>query len=390
MICRQSRGWPEPSGATTNTSAMAPCRSWPGSTSTRATSSPAWRTVTAAWSSSGCWRDSMRTTRPRQSSGWSSTTTRPADVGRVVVEDHPDDCLGRVVRIESRQQPDELQAAVTVLHAGEDVARVEVDPGQDRHGAMADVFVVAPEGSGLARDWRQIRRGQSECLDTRLLVDADGVDRIGPVLVNDSLGVDRDVPIHHQDLVHLAIEVRIATLQVVRDLVGLDVDLVEDAPDGALARVGQTRKARRLGVFGHEPREAGDRPQLRGQPMLSGLGAGDAHDPGPGFVADLRLVRTVVGGPQPGLHARRERLVDARVDRRPTDPDPAREVGDRDALRIAQQHSRALDLAHRRRSRSGESPEHRLLILAQRQSGALRPSRHERLPRGWGRPSWRV
>jgi len=39
-------------GATMSTSAMAPCRSWPGSTSTQATSSRPWRTVTGASSSS--------------------------------------------------------------------------------------------------------------------------------------------------------------------------------------------------------------------------------------------------------------------------------------------------------------------------------------------------
>ena len=128
---------------------------------------------------------------------------------------------------------------------------------------MADVLIVAPDGGCLARDRRQIGRGQSEGLYPRLLVHADGVDGIGPVGINSSL-VDRDVPIHHQDLVHLAVEVGIAALQVVRDLVGLDVDLIEDAPDGALARVGQTRKARRLGVIGDKPREAGDRPQFRG------------------------------------------------------------------------------------------------------------------------------
>ena len=313
-----------------------------------------------------------------------------ADVGRVVVEHHPDDCLGRVVGIEPRQQPDELEAAVTVLHGREDVARVEVDPGQDRHGAMADVFVVAPDALRLARDRRQVGCRQSKCLDPRLLIDADGVDRIGPVLVTGSLGLDRDVPVDHQDLVHLAVEVRIAALEVVGDPVGLDVDLIEDAPDGALARMGQTRKARRLGVVGHEPREARDRPQLRGQAMLAGLGAGDAHDPGPRLVADLRFVRTVVGVLEPGLHARRERLVDARVNRRPTDPELPREIGDRDALRVAQQDPGALDLAYRRRSRSGQPPQHRLLIGRQQQRRALRLSRHDRLRPSVGRSSWRV
>jgi len=53
------------------------CRSWPGSTCIRVTSTPPWRTVTGAPSSSGSSRGSMPTTRPRRSSGWCSITTRP-------------------------------------------------------------------------------------------------------------------------------------------------------------------------------------------------------------------------------------------------------------------------------------------------------------------------
>jgi hypothetical protein len=48
--------------------------------------------------------------------------------------------------------------------------------------------------------------------------------------------------------VHLAIEVRVAALEVVGDPVGLDVELVEDAPDGALARPGQTGMSCRFGA----------------------------------------------------------------------------------------------------------------------------------------------
>ncbi len=173
---------------------------------------------------------------------------------------------------------------------------------------MADVVVVASEGLDHPRDRRPVGRGQSAGLDPRLLIDADGVDGIGPLLIDGPLGVDRDVPIDHQDLVHLAIEVWITAF--------------EDPPDGALARVGQTGIARGLGVLGHEPGEGGDRPQFRGQTMLPGLAAGGTHDPRLGGVADLRFVRPVVGVSEAHRHARRQGLVDALVDRRTTDPDP--------------------------------------------------------------------
>jgi hypothetical protein len=57
-----------------------------------------------------------------------------------------------------------------------------------------------------------------------------------PSGVNGPRGLERNLPIDHQHLLHLAVEVRIPLLQVVADLVGLDLLLVKDTPYGALAR----------------------------------------------------------------------------------------------------------------------------------------------------------
>src|SRR6202790_4695932 len=100
----------------------------------------------------------------------------PGDVGRMVVQHHADDGLARIVLVQALEQRDELHTAVAVLDVREDVTRVQVDSGEDRYRAPTDILIVAPYGGCLARYRRQIRSCQSDRLNTRLLVDADGVD----------------------------------------------------------------------------------------------------------------------------------------------------------------------------------------------------------------------
>ena len=78
----------------------------------------------------------------------------------MVVQYQPDDGLAGVVRVYLPKQADELDAAVAVLYIGKDVFRVQI---------------------GCA---------QADGLYPGLLVDADGVDRIGSCIMNSVLGVD--------------------------------------------------------------------------------------------------------------------------------------------------------------------------------------------------------
>src|SRR6202521_237890 len=167
----------------------------------------------------------------------------------MVVQHHADDGLARIVLVQALEQRDELHTAVAVLDVREDVTRVQVDSGENRYRAPTDILIVAPYGGCLARYRRQIRCCQSDRLNTRLLVDADGVDGVGSRIVNGALPVDRDIPVDHQDFLHLAVELRVPFFQVVANLVGLDLVLVEDAPHSALASVGQASKSSGLGSF---------------------------------------------------------------------------------------------------------------------------------------------
>jgi hypothetical protein len=120
------------------------------------------------------------------------------DVGRVVVQHYADDGILRVVGIDLLEQSDELNAAVTVLDVGKDVPGMQVDAGHDRHSAVANVLIVTPDTGRLARHRWQIGCGQSDGLNTGLFIDADGVDGVGPRIVNSAFGVERNVPIDHQ------------------------------------------------------------------------------------------------------------------------------------------------------------------------------------------------
>ena len=166
--------------------------------------------------------------------------------------------------------------------------------------------------------------------------------------------VDRDIPVDHQHLLHLAIKVRVALLKVVANLVGLDVVVVEDAPDRTLASLGQPRKTIAERLLADKPRQRRNRPQLGRQAMVLGHGARHADHPSLGLVADLGLVRTVVFVLQPGLHAGGQRLVHAAVDHRAAEPQPTLEFGDRDAVGVAKHHLGPLHLPRLRRSRCRE------------------------------------
>lgn len=135
----------------------------------------------------------------------------------------------------------------------------------------------------------QIRCGQSDRLNTRLLIDAGGVDGIGSRIMNGTLLVDRDISVDHHDFLHLAVELGVPCFQVVANLVGLDLVLVEDAPHGAFASVGQVSEASGLGSFRRKPRQCGDASRPGRQAMILGLGARDAHHPGFGFIGEPRV-----------------------------------------------------------------------------------------------------
>jgi hypothetical protein len=91
-------------------------------------------------------------------------------------------------------------------------------------------------------------------------------------------------------------------------------------------------------------------------------------------------MRTVVLVFQTRRHTRRQRLVDAAIDHRPTEPEVALKLRDRDAAGIAKQHLRSFDLAGGRFPRSSQCLQHRGLIRREHQSRTLGFPRHGHPP----------
>lgn len=175
------------------------------------------------------------------------------DVRAVVVQHDTDDSLARVVRIQPLQQGDELDTAVTRLDVGDDLSAVQVQRSQDRQGAVSNVLVIAPNAGVLARHWRQIRRGNPQTLYPRLLVNADGVDRHWPSVVHGIGTVQIHVPVNHQHLGHLALEIGVAPFEVVAHPVRLEFVRIQDAPHRGFGRGGQPGETGRSSVLGDVP-----------------------------------------------------------------------------------------------------------------------------------------
>jgi hypothetical protein len=184
---------------------------------------------------------------------------------------------------------------------------------------MADVLVIPTHRRRFARNRRQVRRRQANRLNAGLFVNTDRIDWVRAPIMNGAFGVESNIAVDHQHLMHLAVEVRISLLQVVGDLVGLELVLIENPPDRALAGSGKTRESRRPRLFGHIARQCRDAPQLRSQPKVLWFGARYADHPSLGVLSDFGGVGPVVGILQPRLNACRKGLVDALVDHRPAD-----------------------------------------------------------------------
>jgi hypothetical protein len=154
----------------------------------------------------------------------------------MIVEDQLDRRMGRIGGIEKLEKFDEFAAAMAVLDEGVNLASQQIDAGQQTDGAVTLVFMIAREGrctpgsggrSGLCCDR----------LDTGLLVIGDDRHCIARLLFRGgSLLLDQlDLTIDAQNLRHLLLELRVAALQVIADLVRLYLLLIEDVAQRALS-----------------------------------------------------------------------------------------------------------------------------------------------------------
>ena len=91
----------------------------------------------------------------------------------MIVKDQLYGCLRRVGSVEKFEKFDELSTSVAILNKRVNLARYEVNAGQQTDRAMALILVLTCEGWRYPRFWRQVWSGCCSSLDPRLLVVGD-------------------------------------------------------------------------------------------------------------------------------------------------------------------------------------------------------------------------
>jgi len=119
------------------------------------------------------------------------------------------------------EQRDKLHTSMPLFYPCDDMAVVEIEPGENRPGSLPEVLGIAGDCRMFATYRRQVWSGVADGLHARLLIhgnrDYGGLWTIvvgSPVLECDFL-------IHHQNFPHFSIEIRITALQVILDFVWL-------------------------------------------------------------------------------------------------------------------------------------------------------------------------
>src|SRR5215470_11815347 len=267
---------------------------------------------------------------------------------------------------------------MAVLDQGVNLAGEQIDTGQQTDCAIALVLVVAREGRMFAGLRRQVRGGRSESLNAGLLVTGDDRHRIAGLLFRGGRGLfnELDLTVDAQNLRHLLFELRVATFQVVAHLVRLYFLPVEYVAQRALGQFGKAAVPLCRALLARMAGEESRRPYFVRIPKFLGF-AGEVHNPGLGLGRD----RGLLAGPGSIIERRNwtisERPLNTALNGLMVYPHALRHRKKGWVLSVRQQHSRALYPARRFRSRAGNRPQRRQILLANSQFDRLPPRRHE-------------
>jgi hypothetical protein len=141
------------------------------------------------------------------------------------------------------EQLGEFQTAMAFFDACVDLPCQQVQARQEAQGAMALVFIVSAVRGVLPLHRRKVRRHFTNSLDSWLLIQGENRHqlafiRLGLFASLDLFLKDLNLTIDHQDLGHLGVELRVAPLQVILDLVRPQLGAGEQFGDGASAEHG--------------------------------------------------------------------------------------------------------------------------------------------------------
>src|SRR5215831_3659624 len=270
---------------------------------------------------------------------------------------------------------------MAILDQGVNLAGEQIDSGQQTDCAIALVLVVAREGRMFAGLRRQVRGGRSKSLNAGLLVTGDDRHRIARLLFRSGRGgLNKPyLAVDAQNLRHLLFELRVTTFQVVAHLVRLYFLPVEYVAQRALGQFGKAAVPLCRALLARMAGEESRRPHFVRIPEFLGL-AGEVHNPGLGRGRD----RGLLAGPGSIIERRNwtisERPLNTALNGLMVHPDALRHRKKGWVLSVRQQHSRALYLARRFRSRTGNRAQRRQILLANCQFDRLPPRRHELNP----------
>ena len=305
------------------------------------------------------------------------------NVRGMIIEDQLDRGMDRIGGVEKLEKFDEFPTAVAILDEGVNLAGQQINPGQQADCAIALVFMIAREGRVPAGLRRQVGGRGCERLDTGLLVIGDDRNCIARLLFcGGSLLLDQlDLTIDAQNLRHLLLELRVAALQVIADLVRLYLLLIEDVAQSALSEVGKADVRCGRGMLAHMTGEQTRRPQLVRIAEFLGLAAGKVHHPCLGLGRDRRLLAGSWQILERGHRTIGQRPLNAALNSLMVHTHSPPHSKKRQVLSVAQQHPRPLDPARRFRARARNRSQRGYILIAQRQFDCLPPSRHDLNPR---------
>src|SRR6267142_550 len=180
---------------------------------------------------------------------------------------------------------------VAILDEGVNLTGEQINAGQQTDRAVALVFVIARKSRVYAGLGRQVRCGRRDRLNARLLIIGDDRHRIARRSFRRGRGLldELHLAVDTQDFRHLGLKVGITAFQVVTDLVGLDLLLVEDVAQRALRKLAQANVPLSRSMLARVAGEKSRRPQFVGIAELLGLAAGQIHYPSLRLGRDRRL-----------------------------------------------------------------------------------------------------
>jgi hypothetical protein len=212
------------------------------------------------------------------------------NVRGMIVEDQLDRGVSRISGIEKLEEFNEFATAVAVLDESVNLSGEQINTGQQTDRTAALIFMIACKSRMHARLGRQVWCRGGPRLDTGLLVIGKDRHRIARLLFGRRRGFldELHLAVDTQHFRHLGLELGIAAFQVIPDLMGLYLLLIEDLAKRALSELAKAAMPLSRSMLPRMASEKTRSPQFVRIAEVLGLAAGKIHHPCLGLGRDRR------------------------------------------------------------------------------------------------------